>query len=385
MASTGRKYSDSKEVVVWGTGFDAVVCTYSVENEGKKIKYFLNTDCNMADFMGYAVYNPTEQKLKDVFILVASSEETYHVISAQMKQYGLEEFRDYIYYKLFNKKVVLLHGNCHMLIINNMLCSSKKFNETYSVYPNPQIQNLDKKGIDTAVLKNVDVWIHEDIRDDNEFGYFVSDSYIKSVINKEAKDITIPNLFGMGYMLFPKTKVGNPRNGRMKNNQDQNGMFPHMDNVIDRCKEESMDVEEIIQYCMRDDAISAGDILDNFNLYIGKIKEREKKWDIQISQYILQNYQKEKMFYDSGHPTNILLKKIAQEILRMLNIEDNNIFSEISLGAYEIPVYPCVRKCLGVAYNTDLIRESRYARKAKEEMSFSEYIREYVRWCYGNR
>lgn len=95
MASTGRKYSDSKEVVVWGTGFDAVVCTYRVENEGKKIKYFLNTDCNMADFMGYAVYNPTEQKLKDVFILVASSEETYHVISAQMKQFGLEEFRNF--------------------------------------------------------------------------------------------------------------------------------------------------------------------------------------------------------------------------------------------------------------------------------------------------
>lgn len=160
-------------------------------------------------------------------------------------------------------------------------------------------------------------------------------------------------------------------------------MFPHGDIVIDECIKRGMSVDEIIAYVKSDSIFSKEAILQNFAEYMEKIKKREEAWDIKIYDYIVLNYKKTKLFYDVGHPTNIIMKKISNEILAMLGMELCDREIDTQMDIHETPVYPAVKKCLNLEWTEGYIRESNLAKKASVRMDLDEYVRLYVWWCYG--
>ncbi len=379
MLSMDRK--KCKKTVVFGTGLDAVKCIYHLQKREIEIAYCLNNNCKEEQFCGYPVYEPDQNHLKNVFLLVAVRSHVYPIISRQLQENGLLEFTDYIYYEWAYKKVVLLHGNCHMAIIRSFLLSSESFNRQYSVYPNPPIYEIKAGKIEKNVLENCDIWIHEDIRPDNDYSYFLSDEYMRNLCRADVTEIIIPHLFGLGKAFFPQSEW-NLRNRKIKNGEDANGMFPHADKVIDGCVEQGMDKEAIIEYCMSDQALSRNEIEENFKLYLDKMTIREQKWDIKIVDYILKNYKKRRLFYDMGHPTNEILGVISSAILDKLNIRNACITANENLDVHEEPVYPIVKKVLHMDWDNGWIRKSVMGKKACSKMDFTEYIKEYLWWCH---
>lgn len=370
----------NKDIVVFGVGLDAVRCTYLLKDV--EIRYYLNNNLKVQEFLGKEVFEPGETNTKNVYILVAVRKETYTAISKQLQELGLVEFEDYIYYDWLYKRIALLHGNCHMAIVEQYLSLSREFSENYSIYPNPLIcENVTHK-IEDKVLACLDLWIHEDIQRNNKFGYEMSDEYMRKKVSKNAIEITIPNLFGLGKGFFPQTS-NNILNKAISNGQDLNGMFPHGDIVIDECIKRGMSVDEIIAYVKSDSIFSKEAILQNFSEYMEKIRKREEAWDIKIYDYIVSNYKKTKLFYDVGHPTNIIMKKISNEILAMLGMELCDREIDTQMDIHETPVYPAVKKCLNLEWTEGYIRESNLAKKASVRMDLDEYVRLYVWWCYG--
>lgn len=377
-----RDYMSGNKLAVFGTGLDAVKCIYYWQSRGIEIAYCLNNNCKEDVFYGYQVFEPDKEKLQSVFILVATKMQVYPMISKQLREKGLEEFKDYIFYEWVYKKLVLLHGNCHMAIISSFLLSSGAFDNQFSIYPNlPICENKEGK-IEEAVLENSDVWIHEDIRPDNEFSYTLSDEYMRTWFRTDVIEITIPHLFGLGKAFFPQSEW-NHRNKKIENGRDTNGMFPHADKVIDQCVKQGMGKADIMKYCMSDTAIDRNEIENNFRIYINKMRTREQKWDIKIVDYILENYRARKLFYDMGHPVNEILEVISSAILEKLGIIDECITVYESMDFHEEPVYPIVRKVLNLNWSDGLIRKSKAGKKAGNEMNFKEYIEEYLWWCYG--
>lgn len=375
-------YKIGKRLVVFGTGLESVKCIYYWQRRGIEIAYCLNNNCKEDLFCGYPVFEPDKENLRSVFLFVATKMQVYPVISKQLQENGLTEFQDYIYYEWAYKKLVLLHGNCHMAIIRSFLLSSESFCKHYSIYPNPPICENKEGKIEEAVLENCDVWIHEDIRSDNEFSYYLSDEYMRNLFRTDIVEIVIPHLFGLGKAFFPQSKW-NHRNKKIKNGEDANGMFPHADKVIDECVKRGMSKENIVKYCMSDAAIGRYEIEDNFRMYINKMRTREQEWDIKIVDYILENYRKRKLFYDMGHPVNEILEIISAAILEKLGIADEGITADESLDIHEEPVYPIVQKVLNMNWSDGLIRKSIAGKKARSEMNFEEYIEEYLWWCHG--
>lgn len=150
--------------------------------------------------------------------------------------------------------------------------------------------------------------------------------------------------------------------------------------------ENNISINKII-HSLKKNIYSKNYILLNFNIVFKKLIDKEKYWDIKISHFIKKNYKKKLLFYDTGHPTNYLLKKIAKEVLRTLNIYDKiQIIDGINLGIHQMPIYPCVRKCLKLKFKTKklrctfLVEEFRY-----RKLTFEDYIREYISWCYDIR
>lgn len=374
-----------KEIVIFGTGLDAVKCAYELYSQEISIKYFLNNKKLIDLFLGVPVYEPTPEYVSDsIFVIIAvRTISTYVSLSEQLDKLGLEEFTNYINYKWIKKKMVLLHGNCHMTVIQDYLESSKKFLSEYAIYPNPLIYENKSGKIADIVIKNCDIWIHEDIREDNAFGYFLSDTYIRkkwTSTGGKKREIIIPNLFGFGKAFFPQT-TWNSKNEAISNMHDANGMFPHGDTIIDKCAKKGMLVDEIISFCESNLVLDERMIIDNFENCMMRIREREKVWDVKIYDFIMNNYKKVKLFYDDGHPTNIILEKISIDILQKLGIIEN-IYSNIMLDAHENPIYPMVKRCLELEWDETEIRKSSGAKKMCYSMDFEEYIREYLWWCY---
>lgn len=205
------------------------------------------------------------------------------------------EFRDYIYFEWLFKKVALLHGNCHMEVIKDFLMSSEQFSNIYAVYPNPPICCNAKGRVEKEVLKNCDLWIHQEIRTDNEYGYLLSDEYMRSNIKADTIEIVIPNLFGLGKFLFIQTDW-NKRSRAIANGKDKDGMFPQAGKVIDMCAENGMDKNQILHFCLSGGCFDEGEIKENFKACMEKIRKREKSWDAKISDFINMNYRNKNYF-----------------------------------------------------------------------------------------
>lgn len=370
----------NKEVVVYGTGINAVKCVCYLESQGISINYVIDGREGIGKFKNYSVYEPSKQRLDKKYIVVACAEKTYSVIKERLC--GYQEFKDYVYYGWLNKKMVFLHGNCHMDIIEDCLCSSKSFHEKYAVYPTPRVCTKEK--IDKTILAYMDVWVHEDIRSNNKIGFEISDEYLRRFIDKDVFEIIVPHLYGLGACIFPYAKEWNDRNTALLNGAYENGMFPFRDMIIDKCMEANMSFDQICRYVCEDNIVSEEYILDNFNRNIEKIREREKSWDVKILDFILEHYKTEKLFYDKGHPTNIILEKVSRNVLQLLGIQDK-VSSSKKLDYHEIPVYPWICKVLGMKWTESQVRASDEAIKSADLMDVSEYVREYIWWCYPEK
>lgn len=269
-----------------------------------------------------------------------------------------------------------------MNVIEKYLNSSIKFREKYVFYHAPRIVMGCELRCENEIFKNIDLWIHQDIRVNNAIDYKASDEYIRSQIgSKNVKEIVVPNLFGLGRCFFPQNRksIKNEKNDviTVANDIDYSGMFPMLDLIIDEC----MEVDEIICYCKSLGIFDTNYVLTMFEAMIKRIEKREKNWDVKILKFIVENYKKQKLFYDPWHPTNVVLEYISKEILKILNMDVEEIKCDYMLDSNEEPVYPDVKSILKLEWTDNEIRKSNGSKKCVSKMDFEEYIREYIWWC----
>lgn len=87
----------------------------------------------------------------------------------------MKEIRDFIYYDSYNKKIAVLHGNCHMNVVHEYLASSEEFINKYVIYPIPRIQVNSKGYIEQSLLEICDLMIIQDIQEENAYGFKLSE------------------------------------------------------------------------------------------------------------------------------------------------------------------------------------------------------------------
>jgi len=82
-----------------------------------------------------------------------------------------------------------------------------------------------------------------------------------------------------------------------------------------------------------------------------KLRERDDRCSIKITDFIKENWKKERLFYTRNHPTNTLMLYIAREISKLLNLDTNFTFeTALDLSISLIP--PFLKKELSFDINT---------------------------------
>lgn len=330
------------------------------------------------------IKRPELSELKEYPICVAVDDmKVYEQIKIQLNAMGLEEFNDYYWQDALFKKIVVLNANCYGSVIRDALRRSESFHAKYMVYDIPAIFENKKGSIDEILLRNCDVFVHQDIQSANIFGYKFSDEYCKTFLKKDCLEICIPNLVGMGESLFYNCGNGNKRN-RRNVGAFEHGLFPFSDGNIDCLIAENMGDAEIIRALSGSDYFDSDLIKINCKKIFDKFKERERNWGIKVIDYIEENFQKRKCFYDLYHPTEFIFEFILKQLFPLLGIAYGEEEIYISpLDVSEMPVYPAVGAALGLEYFDSEIRKSQNGGKLRPHMSIEEYVREYIFWCYN--
>lgn len=366
-----------KNIILYGAGKEAINIYYNLCRMGKKDKIKYIIDGGDAEyFFEYKIYHNIDEiaDSKLYNIIVATAYEAYKNIVSVLAQKGFIEHVDFVWGKLIDKKIVLVHANCHAESVVKFLESSTEFNRNYIIYPLPLIHLNTEKRIDENLMKIADVFIHQDIRRGNCISYELSDEYLLSKLSQECVNICIPNLVGYGTAVhqwqIAKICTLGPRNTAIVyrdiflDEAFQRSDKIHLDSMLKEMNNYKYDVENIKSKFWAD---------------IERLRKREKNWDIKIADYILEVFPYEPIFNDRDHPSSFLMNKICKEIahkIHIFDLDDKEIELEVGIESFiwhmlkDSFELKWSKKYVGGQYGTD-------------KLSYEEYIRKYVWGVYG--
>lgn len=366
-----------KKYVLYGTGWYAEQFLYNFK-EKDKIAYCID-GIKTGIFHGFPIYTLRDAPdIENYKIIVTAVWENYIEIKKRLREIGLTEFQNFIWADAFGKKIAVINANCHGEFYKRFLYQSESFSEEYIIWNVPALHMQRESCISEELLKVCDLFIHQDIRPDNQIGYKFSDEYILPLLKRECRTIVVPNMVGMGKWNFPTAVSKEYRYGTW-------AMFCR-DTILDDAYSKYKNVKDIKKHVASPDIYPEEKVRELFEGCINRLIEREKNWDVKISDYILENYQTEKLFYDYDHASDSVMQEIGRRLCEKLGIRDITEKLVYPLNWEESFTFPYVKKALGIRYEETYIRESGKKEIVfnRKKMDLDEYIREYVWWFYGD-
>lgn len=375
-----------EKMVLYGAGYNGQKFYYSFKDRDQ-ISYVID---NYKTYFNerlhvYRLEDVCDELNKDI-ILVAAEWESYIAIKENLKKRGLVEFYDFLPAEAYDKKIAVLHGNCYMDAYGEYLHNSRAFCDKYYIYKVKQIHLNTEKKLDDNLLRNCDLFIYQDIKNDNPYSSELADSAILPKLKRDCRKIIVPNLVGYGKCYYPY--CSNEHNGNPLKSAPYNLFLKNeaIDYAYKKCK--GFSIDDILCEYMNYGEKKEESIFREFDIVINKIKKRELNWSIKVSDYFLLNYQSQKIFMDLYHIGYEFMLFICQQLGEILQLED--AFETIIQKKYdetEEMVHPSVRKALGISWRETYIRLSEgkdNKLNSKKNMDTREYICQYIYWWYGD-
>ena len=149
-------------------------------------------------------------------------------------------------------------------------------------------------------------------------------------------------------------------------------------------------ISDLVSYLEKQEFISEKEVLFHVEKSLKELREREKICDIQMSDVIVKNYKSRQIFYATNHPTQDILFELAKRILKFIGINDMNfdnldllLDEKYSLYGQDIPIYPKVKKILGLQNSEPVYYANRYLWPFNG--NYIEYLTEYAKWCWKDK
>ncbi len=365
----------NREIIIFGAGKTGEKFIYH-HFEDIKVNCFWD-NYKTGKILGYEILRPKAGG--KCFIVVTSP--CYIEIRRQLLQMGYQEFTDFIPYQIFKKRMAVVYGNCHMEVIRLYLERHREFASEYGFYPFPMIQQLKDIQWDfSSVLQHCDLFFHQSVRKNNIFGEEYSSESMFQYLPKSCETIALPNLYGMPKYLFPQLDM---RAGSV-------GQFApfFLDCNIALWIKEGKRLEEVKKYILGGGVYSHEEIKTMWTSFVEKLKEREKEWDIKISDYILSNQRKNKLFSDPNHISSKTACEIAGLVLKYMGYEGKPGCELSLMDDLEAIVYKDVKEALGLEFEEVYLRKYQiFNGISSYEMDEDEYIAQmyqYTRFCLTN-
>lgn len=327
------------------------------------------------------------KELLNNYTVVATSENAYWEIKRFLElNFGLIEFENFEYWKTYRKKIAISFGNCHMEQLKFILQNSNSFSDEYGFYPIKPICELPESNKDyylpATAFERCSLFLHQAIRKDNYYGFECSSENLVNKVSGNCQVICVPNIYNMPKFLFPQSYEDI---SGTKNNLSHN-FHSFRDKYID-ANYLSKSVSDLVQMIEDKNFIKSSVIQDLFCDFSKEIVEREKEWDIKVSNFILSNYKKTNLFLDPGHPTLTFFVVVASLVLEKMGINFSSSLVEsktlLSCDYAEMPLYASVFHSLDLEFSQNkFLRIKAPTRLNSNPLTIEEYVRQYILWNF---
>ena len=248
-------------------------------------------------------------------------------------------------------------GNCQTDAIVSFLLSNNEFINKYNYIKIKNIHILNNDEIDYIydnILKNLDLIIIQPISE-NYKDYRFSTISILNHLKSDCIKILFPSLYFDYYHPF-LTYVYNKNVPGWKLDQPYDY---HDKNIIklyvNYKNDNSIDIlNNYFSVLYNDNLLDENFFNERLKINISNLKDREKNYHkfctndtfiIISSDYILENYKNNLLFYSMNHPTKYLFKYICNKILTLLNIQLDEYPEDLDpLESLVMPLYSCIKK-----------------------------------------
>lgn len=375
---------ENRPIVIYGCGNEGKRFYWKYRN---RLNILFAIDQNSKENSHF--YDLPKHKLKEVrhiekyYIVVTVGEEYWINVKEQLEQIGLNCGSNFIWHKWFeSKKRAVLYGNCHMVHLMKYLRSNIEFQREYDIFLY-RINYFTDDRIETFKddVSHCDLFITQDIREGNKFNMPSADDLI-SLMQEGSISLRIPNLYSVN-LFYPQIDL--ERLGEQDFIEDiAFYIMGRGDEIIESGFKEGKTVEEMEVYIQDVDVFPYIDIRKKFDTEMKKLKKREEKCDISISDFIEENYKEIQLFYEPTHPTNIVFWEKANRILKLLGFDaisekDAQLGFLDGCDQSEAFIYPCVREALGLQYEQRYIRKNRKGGFRNSALTLKEYIEDYYK------
>jgi hypothetical protein len=262
---------------------------------------------------------------------------------------------------------VLIVGNCQAQTIYEALARSGEFDDRLDVkYHFVALQqNLHEAG--RAELESSDVLLVQDIRDWENYP-------LRPYIQDGVRIIKFPLLHFAS--LWPFDHYNGPGDKEAHEREWPNLTFLYHDGLLARLRKEIPDREErLLAYR----SLSVDGIINFTRLHDfekRRLMAMDKQFGCGIGQFILDNFQRRRLFYTTNHPNGHITGMLMQYLLRQLGIDRAYRPTGIldHLKRLQVPVHPKVAEALGVKW-ADASTKYLYC---GEQITWETYVRRYI-------
>lgn len=249
------------------------------------------------------------------------------------------------YFRSSAEVTVIVYGNCQAQAVASIFETAQiaGFHVLY-------LRSFDEPGAPSAELSLLDVakcgllWEQHD--ELHPFPY-------RSWLPPNCRVVKFPSVDFNA--LWPLTCV-NPY-GRPSPPKYPFGQFPYGDRAIVSCLQERSDVESVLECYDRTSSESLPDAARFLALEKARLSARDSKCDVKMADFVVGNFQKQRLFWTVNHPSSALLCELTQRLLD----ESSDAYASLKalapheilnrrfekagpLGVSSIPIHPAVAR-----------------------------------------
>ncbi len=245
----------------------------------------------------------------------------------------------------------LIHANCQGEPLMDLLAAHPDFSRDFTLR---HYVNYARQPVPDADLADCRLFLYQ--RLGASWGGLASDVLLAK-LSPRAKNICLPNLFFLGY--WPFWYSGTP--------------FVYPDRFLDTLLNKGLSDREIMHIYLHTDPARYFDLEDIFRKSVAREKEKERAWDIRLTEFIQSRFRDEPLFYTFNHPGKTLCLMVAEAVLERqgyppLPAHVRETFPE-PFAEFTLPIHPAVAANQGLTFLSETPRFPVYGR----DMDLAEY------------
>jgi hypothetical protein len=265
------------------------------------------------------------------------------------------------------KTNVIIVGNCQAQTVYEALLRTRAFNSHVEAkYHFVTLQhNLHELGRNE--LNKCDILLVQDIRDWETYP-------LRPDIREDLPIIKFPLLHFAS--LWPFDHYNGPGDREAYQRESPNLTFHYLDGLLARLRNEIPDPEQrLLAYR----SLSVAGVINYIRLH--ELEKRrliamDQQFGMNIGRFILDHFQRKRLFYTTNHPNGQVLAMLLQYLLKYLDIKEKyrSSASLDNLSRLQVPVHPKVAKALGVKWASE---KTKYL-YGGEQITWETYVRRYI-------